>query len=211
MYEAPSYYSDAASYNIISLKECQGFIFNQDLFATPYQQLRSQAIERKYRASFSNKHRPPAAAAAVAPISSKSTTPEENSQSGCTKGDHAVEMQRRHTSYHPSRPSFGSSALGILLDGNAGSAIDDDSMEDAAEGYLDDVEMSQGHVSLSPRDRLGVFEEEEEEYDDDDEDEDEDDEYQEMRGYHGDVNSRRYKVKVTEIIINEKDSDIFPH
>ena len=49
VYESPYYYTTTtkrnAAYSIISLKECQGFIFNQDLFATPFQQLRSLAIE----------------------------------------------------------------------------------------------------------------------------------------------------------------------
>ena len=50
VYESPYYYTTTtkrnAAYSIISLKECQGFIFNQDLFATPFQQLRSLAIEK---------------------------------------------------------------------------------------------------------------------------------------------------------------------
>ena len=33
--------------------------------------------------------------------------------------------------------------------------------------------------------------------------------YEEMEGY-GDNNNRRYKVQVTEIIINENDNNIFP-
>ncbi|EMG49278.1 hypothetical protein G210_0017, partial [Candida maltosa Xu316] len=42
VYETNNYYNNynTNSYSIISLKECQGFIFNQDLFATPYQQSR---------------------------------------------------------------------------------------------------------------------------------------------------------------------------
>lgn len=40
VYESRSFFSEG-NYNIISLRECQGFIFNQDLFALPYQQLRS--------------------------------------------------------------------------------------------------------------------------------------------------------------------------
>ena len=34
--------------------------------------------------------------------------------------------------------------------------------------------------------------------------------YEEMEGYGGDNNNRRYKVQVTEIIINENDNNIFP-
>ncbi|KAG7663811.1 uncharacterized protein J8A68_002671 [[Candida] subhashii] len=199
VYEAPSYYSDTSSYNIISLKECQGFIFNQDLFATPYQQSRSLAIERKYRASFSaNKNR-------SGSHSSKSITPERQQRGGCDDDEvpQSQSMQRRHTSYHPRRPSFVSST-GIL----DSSAIDD-SMEDD-EDYMNDVNMD-------TREEPSRIDEDNEdsiianEYDEYDDDEDEEDDYQEMRGYHGDVTNRRYRVKVTEIVINEKDSDIFPH
>ena len=35
--------------------------------------------------------------------------------------------------------------------------------------------------------------------------------YEEMEGYGGDNNNRRYKVQVTEIIINENDNNIFPN
>ncbi|CAN3365022.1 hypothetical protein DICA3_F14818 [Diutina catenulata] len=52
VYEARSFFADG-SYNIISLKECQGFVFNQDLFASPYQQSRSLANERIRGLSFS--------------------------------------------------------------------------------------------------------------------------------------------------------------
>lgn len=54
IYESTNYFSDSTSYNIILLKECQGFIFNQDLFASPYQQLKALANEKRFRAlSFS--------------------------------------------------------------------------------------------------------------------------------------------------------------
>lgn len=81
VYESPNYFHDCSSYNIISLKECQGFIFNQDLFASPYQQSKSLANEKKYRASFS--HKP------------KSRT----------------NSLRRHTSVHMELPNFNSSIL----------------------------------------------------------------------------------------------------
>lgn len=54
VYEAHSYFSQDKSYNIISLRESQGFIFNQDLFATPVQQLRSIA-KRMRSVSFNKK------------------------------------------------------------------------------------------------------------------------------------------------------------
>ncbi|RCK66072.1 hypothetical protein Cantr_01752 [Candida viswanathii] len=139
------------NYNIISLKEYQGFIFNQDLFATPYQQLRSLAIEKTRRLnSMSN-----------------------GNNSACL---------RRHTSYHPQRPSLNESKRNSE-DNDV--AIEDDDEDD--------------------EDAVMVDEQEEEE------EEDDDDEYEEMQGYGGDQTNRRYKVRVTEIVINEKESDIFPN
>jgi hypothetical protein len=39
---------------------------------------------------------------------------------------------------------------------------------------------------------------------------DEDEEYEEMNEYGGDANNRRYKVQVTDIIIDDNEVDIFP-
>lgn len=81
IYESTNYFSDSTSYNIILLKECQGFMFNQDLFASPYQQLKSLANEKRFRAlSFS-------------PASLNKATP----------------VNRRHTSHFESRPNFAGS------------------------------------------------------------------------------------------------------
>jgi hypothetical protein len=41
-------------------------------------------------------------------------------------------------------------------------------------------------------------------------DDDYDEEYEEMNEYGGDANNRRYKVQVTDIIIDENEVDIFP-
>lgn len=56
IYEPSNYYQE--DYNIISLKESQGFIFNQDLFASPYQQLKSLANEKKLRSLSFNHIKP---------------------------------------------------------------------------------------------------------------------------------------------------------
>ncbi|MCP8715887.1 MAG: hypothetical protein M5E90_00535 [Asgard group archaeon] len=146
------------NYNIISLKEYQGFIFNQDLFATPYQQLRSLAIEKTRRL---------------------------NSMSHGNSGGNTC--LRRHTSYHPQRPNLNESKRNSIDTDDNDVAIEDDD-EDEDEVMVDEQE---------------VVEEEE--------DDDDDDEYEEMQGYGGDQTNRRYKVRVTEIVINEKENDIFPN
>lgn len=79
IYESHSFFPDLSSYTIISLKQGQGFLFNQDLFATPYQQLRALANERK-----------------VAKVRAYS-------MSKAKKDKKEKEAQRRHTS-HELRP-----------------------------------------------------------------------------------------------------------
>lgn len=114
VYESTNYYTDS-SYNIISLRECQGFIFNQDLFASPYQQQRTLANERKMKC-----------------LGSKSRT---NSVSKDRE-------RRRHTSYH-ARPDFRSyggsreSRESAIED----SAIEDSAIEDEE----DNVEYEGGY------------------------------------------------------------------
>ncbi|KAF3992277.1 hypothetical protein FT663_01204 [Candidozyma haemuli var. vulneris] len=100
IYESHSFFPDTSSYTIISLKQGQGFIFNQDLFATPYQQSRALANERKIRAFSMSQAR-------------KNSSP---------KGK-AKESQRRNTSYEL-RPQFRGRASGKY-----DSAIEDDSMD----------------------------------------------------------------------------------
>ncbi|EGV61528.1 hypothetical protein CANTEDRAFT_114997 [Yamadazyma tenuis ATCC 10573] len=104
VYECPNYYSDSSTYNIISLKECQGFIFNQDLFASPYQQQRTLISERKLRAMSHSFHKS---------RSNSSSHSRSNSMSGPTG------TQRRHTSYHGHKPVFATA----IIDN---SAIEDD-------------------------------------------------------------------------------------
>lgn len=153
------------NYNIISLKEYQGFIFNQDLFATPYQQLRSLAIEKTRRLS---------------------------SMSNGNSGNNAC--LRRHTSYHPQRPN--------LNDGKRNSVGTDDN-----DVVIEDDDEDEDEVMVGEQEE----EEEEEKEEMEEEEEDDDDEYEEMQGYGGDQTNRRYKVRVTEIVINEKENDIFPN
>lgn len=206
VYEAPSYYSESASYNIISLRECQGFIFNQDLFASPYQQLRALANEKRYRTASFNSH------------TSRCKTPSRSGR-GSTSSDHHLcpsadvkVNQRRHTSYLESRPSFFSN---LPKANNDSAIIDDDdvSMNILSEEEGEDVEELED-VSGVDRQVEGDIvededEEEEEEDDDDDDDIEEEEEYGDM-GYGGDSVNRRYKVHVTEIIVNEDDDSMFP-
>ncbi|CAK9437587.1 uncharacterized protein LODBEIA_P19650 [Lodderomyces beijingensis] len=193
-----------SNYSIISLRECQGFLFNQDLFATPYQQVRSQANEKRMKANSRRN-------------SSRGISLESKR---CGGGSGAG---RRHTSYHPQRPQFGT---GLPTADNDKALVDGD--EDEDEDQDEDEEMHDASEDLSHNNRRisdfsedameeEVEEEEEEEDDededdeDDDEDDDDDDDYREMHAYGGDFNNRRYKVKVTDIVIDETDADIFPN
>lgn len=104
VYELYSFLPGTSTFSIISLKELQGFVFNQDLFATPYQQLRSAAREKRIRAlSFSKaKRKSPNSTCCSLPSSAK---------------------QRRHTLYEL-RPQFrGTFPLNEL-------AVDDDDAMD---------------------------------------------------------------------------------
>ncbi|KAK6453929.1 protein whose overexpression suppresses the synthetic lethality of the hal3 sit4 double mutation [Scheffersomyces xylosifermentans] len=200
VYEAPSYYSDASSYSIISLKECQGFIFNQDLFATPYQQSRSLANEKKIRAlSFSK-------SASRSRSQSKSITPTNSvncstinspQQPQQTPSQPQPQSQRRHTSYHSPRPNFLQHGVGLGL----GAALEVDNDDDAIfdDSIEEDIEEIPFESSFVEDDEDAIADEYDE-YED----------YEEMNGYGGDSTNRRYKVHVTEIIVNEKDNDIFP-
>ena len=165
VYESTSFLSDSSTYNIISLKECQGFIFNQDLFASPYQQSRSLANEKKIRALSCSKP--------------SSTSPANSSfpSIDCTSFDN-VSKQRRHTSYHTSRPQV-QSGNEVTMD-TSDAVFEDDDVEMHLEDGLDNAI------------------------------DDEDEEYEEMNEYGGDANNRRYKVQVTDIIIDDNEVDIFP-
>lgn len=102
MYESHSYYPETATYNIISLKECQGFVFNQDLFASPYQQLRLLANEKRYRALSFLAHRSPRLRYGYKGKSATSS----GLESCVGSPDPAEQRRRRHTSHMESRPSF---------------------------------------------------------------------------------------------------------
>lgn len=111
VYELHSFFPDAQPYNIISLRECQGFVFNQDLFATPYQQLRLLAREKRIRAmSFS-----------------RSKSKSRSNSASCSSSPKPT--ARRHT-LADVRPTFRSLAPAHVVDSrHHESAIDDDSME----------------------------------------------------------------------------------
>lgn len=55
VYDSYTFTRGPASYHIISLKESQGFLFNQDLFASTYQQLRTLLREKHMRELASKK------------------------------------------------------------------------------------------------------------------------------------------------------------
>ncbi|KAK6198553.1 protein whose overexpression suppresses the synthetic lethality of the hal3 sit4 double mutation [Scheffersomyces amazonensis] len=197
VYEAPNFYSDSASsYNIISLRECQGFLFNQDLFATPYQQSKSLAQERKVREMSFSKSRSRSIS------KSKSITPSDSSncisQQQIPSNNNSV---RRHTSYHPPRPNF-------LRPGSDSAIIDDDEEEEdkATRQTNEDIDMD----IINNRNTIGNEYDEDHMDDELSDDDDDEDDYEEMQAYGGDSNNRRYKVHVTEIIVNEEDEDIFP-
>ena len=169
VYDSPSFYSDS-SYNIISLKECQGFIFNQDLFALPYQQLRSLANEKKIRALSGR------SVTRKGSVTRTSCSPNfgdsEHVQNLPGPGENPLEIQtaRRYTSYHPPRPTFMGTGDNVE---EKTEPVDDDAVADEYDEY-------------------------------------EADDFQEMNEYPGDSFNRRYKVHVTEIVVNEEDGDIFP-
>ena len=200
----------ASNYSIISLRECQGFLFNQDLFATPYQQVRSQqANAKKYRSSSS--------------LTRRTSGTVTGGGRKCRDGDY----ERRHTSYHPPRPQFDRSNVSdhaIVDDDEDAEDDEDEEMHDANEEFSSSggkhhekgVEDKDGDEDGEEEDEEADEEEDDdegedqEEDDDDDDDEDEDD-YREMHEYGGDFNNRRFKVRVTEILVDEnEDHDIFP-
>ncbi|CAI5756267.1 unnamed protein product [Candida verbasci] len=253
VYESTNFYNPTSfnssgkfsNYNIISLKESQGFIFNQDLFATPYQQIRSLANEKRIKSNNSPNRR------------KSSISHIKNDSNKC---------ERRHTSYHPNRPlilhninknSSNDNAIddddedeegdeGVEGDeGDEGDEDDEDAeMHDANDNLLTQVNINE-YMENEMDDNNDEDEDEDEDEDDDngthvtdvtdeiddeedereaededlidddggeddEDDEDDEDEYHEMNGYGGELSNRRYKVRVTEIIIDEKDSDIFP-
>ena len=212
-----------SNYAIISLRECQGFLFNQDLFATPYQQVRSKANAKRYSMSLQREKK------ALLRRGSRghSTTPH----------DIRNHKNRRHTSYHPQRPqllNIGEKVGNGTGKDEDGAIIDEDDtdeeMHDAQEvlenpngntisnqtragrndRFEEDGGEGQEDENDSEMDEVDDDEEEEEEDDEEDDEEEEEDDYREMHAYGGDYNNRRYRVKVTDILLDEEDNDIFP-
>ncbi|GEQ68116.1 hypothetical protein JCM33374_g1783 [Metschnikowia sp. JCM 33374] len=80
IYDSYTFTRGASSHHIISLKESQGFLFNQDLFASTYQQSRTLLREKQARA-----------------LTSKKRSQSYSSSSRWKMP--SVRSQRRHTSY----------------------------------------------------------------------------------------------------------------
>lgn len=186
IYESHSFFSDSAPHTIITLKKGQGFIFNQDLFATPYQQLRALAKERKIRA-FSMSH---AKAKGLSPKARSSSSSRSPSQPA----------QRRHTSYDP-RPHFQARLLAKF-----DSAIDDDSMDVDSEPEKKEVALQE--AALEELEGLEGLEGLEEELEEELDLEDFEGEYDEYRGIDG--FSGFCKVKVEEIVVDPNDKSYLP-
>jgi hypothetical protein len=186
VYESPSYYSQQSSFSVISLKESQGFIFNQDLFASPYQQLRSLANERRYRASFSHPRRLREASARSGSQTAKAVDKEDNE---CNPAELRLNrIERRHTSHQGQRPSF-------FGHGTAEPAVESEDEYDDGETSNDDMGSA---IDILTDEEVAV----------DEYDEEEDDNYE--SGYGVTSSNGRYKVLVTEIVVNEHDDSIFP-
>lgn len=196
VYEPYGFFPDANRVPVLALTRCQGYIFNQDLFATPYQQLRSRALEQKMR-SFS--------------YSRESTKSRSSLMSSTLR---SFVKQRRHTSYDP-RARVGSIFADELdaMDIDGGEVMEDDDEigesqesrleEDGDEGDMDDDDGDEGD--------LDEEEEEEDEDVDDEDDEDEDDDYaMHYGGYGGYLLLNAYKVKVVEIVVDPNDTSYLP-
>lgn len=154
IYETPNFMGNG-SVNIISLKESQGFVFNQDLFASPYQQLQAAAKERRLRAtSFS------------APKSRPDSLLHLNGK----------ESRRRHTSYDTRRP--------VLVDEEKDDKDNEDDDEDV---FMDTNEDDTNYLESI----MDEYDEEEDE------------------GHYGGSPGNRYKVHVTEIVVDD-DPNIYP-
>ncbi|CCE78324.1 Piso0_000945 [Millerozyma farinosa CBS 7064] len=188
VYELPNYFTDCSSYNIISLRESQGFVFNQDLFASPYQQSKSLATEKKLRS-----------------LSYSGTSSKSRSKSQSTPEKHLFSKPNsgRRYSYHSLSPTFMRS-----------SSISNDESKIAPPPNIEKVN-SDYKLRASNNDSDGstmymdAFEESDEaivdEYDESDVEDMEDDTIR-SRG----SASTSYKVHVTEIIVNDNDKSIFP-
>lgn len=145
VYELPSYYSEASSYNVISLKECQGFVFNQDLFASPYQQLKSLANERKIRAlSFTKSRR--------SNSNSKSTTPVGANCSPETLSP--AHQKRRHTMYDLRGPERTLESADELKEGITLIQNVDNENEHAIVDEYDEYEEELNDYDTGPSNRL---------------------------------------------------------
>lgn len=210
VYDSPNYYDDCSSYNVISLKECQGFIFNQDLFASPYQQLRSMANERKLKAlSFSHNQR-------------SSSSSRSNSSSNLNSNLKLSNLPRRHTSYHEVKPKFSSSILNnssIMDDGddNDNDNDNDNNNYNNNDNHNDnDSNMRVDSLNPSVQNAMDLFDNTTVDIavmSDGEGDDDSVEEYDEYEHSHMDQsheNDALYKVHVTEIVVHDSDDSILP-
>ena len=184
VYDSPSFLPESSSYSIISLRECQGFIFNQDYFASPYQQVRSLANERKIRA-----------------LSFTRDQGSQNSSSvGTSPPTRTLTSQRRHTSYHPQRPVLhAESTDDVAIEDEDDLTADEYVGED--EEFFDDIEdVEDTQLEHDNKPENITDEREDPNYEDD----------FSLDSYSGDTTNTRYTVRVTDIVINENDCDIFP-
>lgn len=154
VYESHSIFTSNGytKYSVISLRESQGFVFNQDLFASPYQQSRSLLTEKKY-----HKSRSPSVGSSVSPACSR----------------------RRHTSYNETRPTF----LKGREEGDEAMEVDDEDEDDHQQGHDHDHEQEADTMESSS---------------------DDSDDYEDS------TNNSVYRVKVTDIILDEEDTMIYP-
>lgn len=187
-YESSSFFSDS-QYVIIALQSSQGFIFNQDLFASPYQQLRAILREKRQRTQSLCERRSLRSLSGtwkrrVSPRSPKSPSSSSNSANNLTVNSvaplavastaasrrssfihHNPPHQRRHTSFEI-RPNF--------------KLNDDDSME------VDDTSNDEENP---------VFEE---------------DVFQENDSDDEDILGTGYKIGVVEIHVDPDDNSYLP-
>ena len=201
VYESPSYFT-GSSYNIISLRESQGFVFNQDLFASPYQQQKSQLNERRLHHLRKERAKSNLESASTSliksdllgkPFSSLGTT--------LTPAD-----KEKSFSFQPRVPVFSPKECKPLKAPESHSMFDLH-MRDEDESGLDHDELRFGSGDVSDssnRLRMELVENESaiaDEYED----------LELAQGQNEDINDGRLRdLDVTEIVVNENDNTFFP-
>lgn len=202
VYESPSYFT-GSSYNIISLKESQGFVFNQNLFASPYQQQKSQLNER--RLSHLRKERAKSNLESTSPSLIKSDllgkpfTPLDTALTPANK-ERSFNVQSHIPAFtSKENKAFKVPDLSYTLDLH---------MRDQDESSLDNDELRFGRTDIgddSNRFRMETIENESAIADD----------YEDLElarnRNEGTDDGRPYDLDVTEIVVNENDNTFFPN